>query len=83
MGEEGRSGWRLGGHSVRKTHDRAAEEDPSGEAKSKSRTSMTKPRRIASHAARKSVSLSPATQGFVGVAPAPCCDSLTKDPTIL
>jgi hypothetical protein len=56
---------------------------PRPAAKSKSRISMTKPRRIASHAARKSVTLSPTTEGLVGVASVPPCDSLTDDPTIL
>ncbi len=56
---------------------------PRPAAKSRSRISMTKPRRIASHAARKSVTLSPATEGLVGAASAPCYDSLINDPTTL
>ena len=54
---------------------------PKPAAKSKSRASITKPRRIASHAARRSVAPRPPA-GELSAAPVVCCDSLTATPLV-
>jgi hypothetical protein len=54
---------------------------PKPAAKSKSRASITKPRRIASHATRRSVAPRPPAGGL-SAAPVVCCDSLTVTPEV-
>jgi hypothetical protein len=54
---------------------------PKPAAKSKSRACITKPRRIASHATRRSVAPRPPA-GVLSVAPVACCDSLTVTPEV-